>query len=76
MLPVRRWFVFHHSARCLPRMTSLGRPEYGLSGARRLRAIEDIDDTAGLLVGRQAGYVNGQILFVGVGYIDIGVRRA
>lgn len=57
-------------------MTRLGRPEYGLSGAGRFGAIEDIDDTAGFLVGGQAGYVNGQILFVDVGYIAIGGRHA
>ena len=44
--------------------------------AGRLGEVADVADAACFLAGEQAGYVNGQVLFVDGGYTAVGVRHA
>lgn len=54
-----------------------GRAAYlDLIPAGRLGEVADIADAVCYLAGEQAGYVNGQVLFVDGGYTAIGVRHA
>ena len=43
--------------------------------AGRYGEIEEIADAAAYLAGEQAGYVNGQILYVDGGYTAIGIAK-
>ena len=44
--------------------------------AGRLGEVAEIADAACFLAGEQAGYVNGQVIFVDGGYTAVGVRDA
>ena len=61
----------------LAALSEQGREAYlDLIPAGRLGEVADIADAAYFLAGEQAGYVNGQVLFVDGGYTAIGVRHA
>ncbi|MFT5392894.1 MAG: NAD(P)-dependent dehydrogenase (short-subunit alcohol dehydrogenase family), partial [Gammaproteobacteria bacterium] len=61
----------------LQALSDEGREAYlDLIPAGRLGEVDDVADAACFLAGEQAGYVNGQTLFVDGGYTAIGVRHA